>query len=143
MTSTEPNTREANKSAIRRLYEECMNEGQLDSIDELVSPRFSNPDQHFGQGPEALKRQITSIRQAFPDIRFMLHEIVAEGSVVAVRWTGKGTHDGTFMNIPATHKPITQEGFVMYHFENGKIVELKRLVDRFGLLQQIGGLANR
>jgi len=143
MTSTELNTQEANKSAIRRLYDECMNEGQFDAIDELVSPRFSNADQHFGQGPEALKRQIDSIRQAFHDIRFTLHEIVAEGNVVAVRWTGNGTHEGTFINIPATHKPIIQEGFVMYHFENGRIVELKRLVDRFGLLQQIGGLANR
>ena len=30
----------------------------------------------------------------------------------------------------------------MYHFEHGKIVELRRLIDGIGLLRQIGGLAN-
>src|SRR3712207_5106054 len=51
----------------------------------------------MGTGPEAFKQARAMMYSGFPDLRWTLEEIIAEGETVAERLTGRGTHQGEFM----------------------------------------------
>src|SRR5690348_5147127 len=104
---------ERNKAAVRRLYEECINEGKLQLADELIAPEFVTPGPDGGTGPDGFRSNLARLRTGFPDVRFTLHDLLAEQDGVAVYWTWTGTHRGTFAGIPATGKPVRHEGMVM------------------------------
>jgi steroid delta-isomerase-like uncharacterized protein len=138
MTSHELNTEAANQAAVLRLYDECLNQGKYNAADELIAAQFVVPGPDGGTGAEGFKANANRLRTAFPDIQFTVHDIMKEDNRVALYWTWEGTHRGEFAKIPATGRRVRQEGMVLYHFENGKVVQAKVLFDRLGVFQQLG-----
>jgi predicted ester cyclase len=51
-----------------------------------------------------------------------------------------GTHDGAFMGVPATGRPIQVQAMNFYRIADGKIVEEFGQPDMLGLMMQIGAL---
>lgn len=132
---------DTNKEIVRRLGVEPW-EGNVGVIDELVAPGYvghdpAGPDQ---RGPEGVKEFVTGYLAAFPDGRITIDEQIAEGDVVASRWTGRGTHQGELMGIPATGKQVTVSGITISRVENGKVVEEWTNWDTLGMLQQLGAV---
>jgi steroid delta-isomerase-like uncharacterized protein len=140
MISDQFNPEETNQAVVRRLYDECLNQGKFEVADQIIAPDFISPGPEGGTGPAGFKKIAGSLRTGFPDIQFTIHEVVAENDRVALRWTWEGTHRGTFMNIAPTGKQVQQEAIVMFRLAEGKITELKAQVDRLGFLQQLGVL---
>ena len=100
---------EANKAIIMRIFEEDLNQGNLDVIDELIAPDMVNDSASIpgDAGLEAAKQEIIDLRAAFPDLRYHVHDQIAEGDKVVNRFTVTGTHTGAdFMGIPPTGKRI-------------------------------------
>src|SRR5262249_59014748 len=87
-------TLEKNKQAVRTLYEVCINQDQPARLAEVVSPDYVGPQGE--RGPQGYAATVAALRQGFPDIHFTVHDLVAEGDRVVVRWTWEGTHSGTF-----------------------------------------------
>jgi steroid delta-isomerase-like uncharacterized protein len=79
-------------------------------------------------------------RQAFPDVRFEMHDMVAEGDTVVYRWTGEGTQRGEFMGIPPSGRRFSTQGVVFSRVRDGKIVEQRRIVDVYTMMQQLGAI---
>jgi steroid delta-isomerase-like uncharacterized protein len=129
-----------NKAVIRSFIEEVLNQGQLDRINDLVALDFVEldplPEQQ--QGREGLKQVIAAFRTAFPDIHWVIEEIVAEEDKVFSRFTWHGTHRGEFFGVPATGKQITVKGMVVDRVVAGKIVESGILMDTLGMMRQLG-----
>src|SRR5205809_2652518 len=98
---------EENKAIIRRLYEEGYNQRRTDIIDELYAADYVNHSPLPGEAPDraGTKRALTQGLAAFPDSRFTIEEMIAEGDRVVTRWSSRGTHLGEFTGIPATGKP--------------------------------------
>ena len=69
--------------------------------------------------------------------------IVAEGDMVATQFILKGTHTGTFLDIPPTGKQVSVTGFSIYRIVNGKIIEDWSLSDTLGMLQQLGAIPSQ
>jgi hypothetical protein len=80
--------------------------------------------------------------KAFPDARWTLTEIVAEGNKVFVKQNVEGTHQEQFQNIAATGRSISNEGTAIYELKDGKIISHQIQTDRLGFLQQLGVLLN-
>ncbi len=77
--------------------------------------------------------------QAFPDGLFFEHdEAIAEGDMVAVRWTARGVHKGELFGVPPSGKEISFWGVDIYRIVNGKIVEAYVVYARLPILQQLG-----
>jgi predicted ester cyclase len=97
-------TTEENKAQFRRAYEEVLDQGDVLVVDELIAPDFLNHAAPPGRdrGPESLRWLATMLRTAFPDLRFTIEELVAEGDIVAGRLTMSGTHEGPLTGIPPT-----------------------------------------
>lgn len=138
MNPSQLNLEETNQAAVRRLYDECLNQGKFEAADQFISPAFTGLGPDGGAGPAGFKAVVTRLRTGFPDIHFTLHDLFAANNRVALRWTWEGTHRGPFMNFPPTEKRVRQEGIVLYRFEGGQVVEARVQFDRLGFLQQLG-----
>ncbi|MGA5299675.1 ester cyclase [Nucisporomicrobium flavum] len=130
---------ERNKELVRRMTE-AFNTGDLTVVDELLSA--DGPAGGSGPGtPKTstdLKRKITALRKAFPDLRYTVDRMVAEGETVAFRWTMTGTHLGPLLRHPPTGRAIEHAGTDLVTFGDGRIVE-HYAADNFGdLLGKLG-----
>ena len=109
---------EQNKAAVRRMFDEAINQGDLSIADELLSSDYvyrspGSPDLH---GPDGFKDLISMYRSACPDLHLTIDELIADGETVVTRWTGHGTQLGEFMGIAPTGKHVTVAGVIITHF---------------------------
>jgi predicted ester cyclase len=131
---------ERNKVGFRRVYEEGLNGGNLAVAEELIDPEFLDREAHPGgnRGPESLRRLITMLRTAFPDLRFEIEDLIAEGDTVAGRLTMNGTHEGPLMGMPPTGRAVRQAHMHFVRFRDGKAVEHWGVRDDVGMMRQLG-----
>jgi predicted ester cyclase len=128
-------TDQENKAVVRRLYETVFNTGNFNLLKELISEEFTGAN---GQkGSAQLEEQIKALRNGFPDIKWTIEELVAEGDKVVARSSWKGTHTGPFRTYAITRKAITNTAMALYQLKNGKIVKIWLETDRLGFLQAI------
>ena len=132
---------EQNKAIVRRFFEEVWNRNNLDLADELLAVDYVDHNAPPGStgGIEGYKQSVAMFRSAFPDINFALDDILGEGDRVAIRLTGRGTHQGNFIGIAPTGKQVSFGGMTFIRLQNGKIVERWGLSDMPGLIQQLRG----
>jgi steroid delta-isomerase-like uncharacterized protein len=135
---------DSNKNAVRRLFEEVWNKDQQRVADELFAPNYTHHDSStpdVGRGPESEKKRVTLYRNAFPDIRLTVEDLIAEGETVTARWSCHGTHKGDLNGIAATGRQFTISGISIARFTNGKISEGWVNWDALGMMQQLGIVA--
>ena len=136
---------EENKTVVRRVIEEMFNKGNLDAADELVAPDFVDHDPAMPEevrGPEGFKEFTAAYRAAFPDLHVEIEEQIAEGDLVATRWTAIGTHDGDLMGIAPTGNRVTQPGMDISRVSDGKVAETWEGYNSMVMMQQIGAIAS-
>ena len=129
---------EVNKALARRAYD-AFNQGNLAGFYELITPDFVLHNASMTiQGLEAYKQWLSMYLAAFPDARLTVEDMIAEGDLVVVRQTFRGTHTGELMGIPPTGKQVSATGIVITRAANGKAVEQWTNYDDLGLMQQLG-----
>jgi predicted SnoaL-like aldol condensation-catalyzing enzyme len=86
-----------NKAVLRRIFDEVINEKNLELADDLYSDEHelhpTVPD--VGRGPDGMKSAFAGLHDEFPDIHVEIESMVAERDMVAVRLTFRGTHAPT------------------------------------------------
>jgi steroid delta-isomerase-like uncharacterized protein len=131
---------EENKALCRRLVEEGWNKHNLALLDELYADCvYYNPATGEIKG-EALKQFLASMLAAFPDIRFTIEDLVAEGDKVVTRWSCTGTHQGEFMGLAPTGKQLTPSALDIFRIVEGKVVEERVEFDTLRFFQQLGAI---
>ncbi|MCS6926799.1 MAG: ester cyclase [Candidatus Binatia bacterium] len=132
-----------NKAVFRRYFEEVLNAGNLDLVDDLIARSYVShypTGYDFGGGPEGVKQIVSAVRTGFPDVHFTVEDVIAEGDRVVGRWTFRGTHQGDFMGIPPTGRKVSVMGIAIYRIARGKIAEAWVAWDAMGLMQQLGAV---
>jgi steroid delta-isomerase-like uncharacterized protein len=133
---------DANKAIMQRFYDEVVNAGNIDLIDELLSDDFVEHEEFPGLGAdrESVKKFFVMFRGAFPDVRFTTEQMLAEGDLVAAHARVRGTHQGEFMGVPATGRSIDVQAVDIVSFANGKATAHWGVFDAMGLMQQLGAM---
>ena len=133
---------EANKTLVRRLVEEGINESNEALFLDLLSPEVvihnAGPGAPSGRAGWNVYRKL--FRAAFPDGRWAIADIVAEGDLVAARASFSGTHQGEFLGIPPTGRQVTVSAIYICRLVDGKIVERWANSDELGMLRQLGAI---
>ena len=129
-----------NRVVVQRFLEEVINQGRLEQANEIVAEDFVELDPLPGQrqGREGLKEVIGMLRAAFPDMHWVVDEMIAEGEKVVTRFTWTGTQQGTFMGIPATGRSVVVKGVVIDRIVGGMMTDSRILMDTMGMMQQLG-----
>ena len=120
----------------------------INTADETLAQQLISPDAKFyvpGQseplrGPNGYLMTIGMMRSGFSDIQWTLEEMVSEEDKAAIRFTMRGTHDGTFSGVPPTGKSIKVQAMNFYLLADNQIIEEYGQPDLLGLLQQIGAV---
>jgi steroid delta-isomerase-like uncharacterized protein len=131
-------TTDDNKALVLRFFDEVINQRQVASIDQFVTPgggvNHTVPAGMPQQGSQMLALYLT----AFPDAQATVEDLLADGDKVVARVSIHGTHQGPFRGMAPTGKPITVMGVHIFRIENGKLAEHWGLMDRLSALQQLG-----
>lgn len=98
-------------------------------------PEFGAPPTKAG-----FRQVFDTFLEAFPNIHISMEELIAEGDKVACLVMERGTQTGAWQGIPATNKRVAFPEFIIYRFEEGKVVEWHYYPDMFKLLSQLGAL---
>ena len=89
--------------------------------------------------PEQVKRVLSMMHHAFPDLQVTQADSVAEGDKVAFRWMMSGTHEGELMGIAPTGEKVTVMGIDIVRIGNdAEILDYWGEFDVMGLLRQLG-----
>jgi steroid delta-isomerase-like uncharacterized protein len=132
----------ANKSLIRRYYEDLWNNWNLDVVDEIISDNitFRGSLSVTLQGRDEFKQYVALVRAAFPDFHNAIEDLIAEGDKVVARLTYRGTHQGALFGIAPTGKPVTYVGIALFRIADGKIVDGWVIGDTMNLMRQLGAM---
>jgi steroid delta-isomerase-like uncharacterized protein len=129
-------------------FERMFNDGDLTYVEEAVAP-----DAIDHQEPEGtdfathLKEVVSVLRAAFPDLRFEVHEILADGDIVATRSTMTGTHSAPLHIGPMAGLPITGAQIEVPHMhffrydEQGRLTDLWHVWNTLLMARQLGAPA--
>lgn len=128
----------ANINAVRKLYDEVLNQNKPELLPALLSEDTVLHTATEERGIAAYRALTDRLRTGFAEMHFTIHDLIANGDRVVVRWSMNAKHHGPFAGIPATGKRVEQRANVIYRMENGKIAESWAQMDRLGVLQQLG-----
>ena len=134
---------EGNKAVVARLTRELFNEGgDVDVADELLAEDFVDHTPAAGSigDRQSYKERALAMRGPFTGLSTTSDELIAEGDLVAERWTSRFRHSGDFMGLAATGAEVEILGFAMYRLRDGRVVEFWGLSDAMGLMAQLGAL---
>lgn len=136
---------ERNKAQVLRLYEEAWNNDDYAVADEIFAPdyiRHDASDPVQGPGEAILQSERTrEVKSLIPDLRIEPDVIMADGDMVAVRWTSRGNPDGVpgFMRLLVGKTgPIVATGVNMYRFREGRVVEIWNNRDDLTIRREMG-----
>lgn len=127
---------------LDRLNAEVLNAGNVDLIDELVSPDFVEHDPPPGMGGdrEGFKQMVRDIHRAFSDFSTTVEDQIVAGNKVVERWWAEGAHTGEWMGVPASGHRVRITGIDISRIEGGQLVEHWTQIDALGMLQQMGAI---
>lgn len=126
---------EINKALARRVYEDGLSRGifTVPYTDDFVGHGGSRTFTH-----EDGMKEAKGWRAAFPDLHVTPDLVIAEGDLVAVHWTARGTNTGTGNGIPATGRKVQVTGTAIFRFKDGKIAEEWTSANTLTLMKQLG-----
>ncbi len=130
-----------NRQIVQRFMDECWNQGNLNTVMELVANDCRYHDPVFPSltsGAENLKNHIQTCRSGFPDLTFTIDDTIAERNEVVIHWTGTGTHKGEFLGMPPTNKKASVTGTSIFRIEGSKIVEEWASWNLMSMMEQLG-----
>ena len=127
-------------SSINRLYD-LINAGDIDGFGRLLADDFVEREEIPGLPPtkDGVVQYFRIMLAAFPDMRMDLQDSFASGEKAVARLQISGTHQGEFMGIPATGKPVSVNLIDITRFgDDGLAREHWGVVDMLAMMQQIG-----
>lgn len=134
---------EPNKTIVRRYFEEVFNAKQLELVGQLFAPDAIYSIAGLPEpvrGSAAIQGAAAGFLAGIPDLHMTIESLIAEADQVAVRYTGRGTHQGDLMGIPPTGNHVVLPGIAIYRLAEGKIAAGWDSADIVALLAQLGAL---
>jgi predicted SnoaL-like aldol condensation-catalyzing enzyme len=128
---------EANRTVLRRVFLELFNEHRLELVPELYTEDYVALDPANRvqmSGHQALIDLVTAYRTNFPEHRYELHELVAEGEIVCARWS-------VFPNSDKMRSDYKVDGLSHCAYSGGRISKVWQQWDTLGFLQEVGAVS--
>ncbi len=129
------------KTLYRSFVEQVINQGKYELIPEIFSEDYLDHNAPPGAptgGFDAIRAVPVMFRSAFPDVHFVIDDMISQGDWVATRVTGRATHLGKpFMGIEPTGLRATWSSMGFFRVANDRIVEHHGAPDIASLQQQL------
>lgn len=133
---------ETGRAVVTRFIDEVLTGHGLAALAELASPDIlvhptAMPCEAGYYGIAGVGRWLGASWEAFRDLAVTDYSTVAQGDIVAVRWSARGTSTGSFMMLPPTGGNVEYSGVSMYRIEGDKIAEIWDTRNTLGIMLQL------
>lgn len=127
------------KTLVRSIYEDIFNNGDHTKISTLYAEDVVAHDPSYGpmKGTDKLRTLLEGYREAMPDHKYEVIDIISEGDKVAVHWRVRGKFTGNLMGQKATHKNMDVTGLSFMRIADDKVVEIWQHWDERGFYNQL------
>ncbi len=127
------------KQIAWNFVEELLNKGNLENVDNFVTPDFIYHDVAEDlNGVESFKKCAESDHVTFHDIQYSFVDSIAEDGKVAIVSIVEARHVKEFRGIGATHKKVKTVVVIIFHFQGNKIKEAWAVADGLTAAFQLG-----
>jgi predicted ester cyclase len=129
----------ANAAAVRAFIEDVWNAPDgADRLGDHLCAEYRDHAYGLG-GAQGLARAVGELRRAFPEARFEIEDLIAQGDKVAVRLTLRARHQGEFRGIAPTGAAVEAKAFRWFRLTEGRITDHWAVFDTAALLRQLQG----
>lgn len=130
---------EENKALVRRCMD-LINQKNFAAINQMYASTYvrHDPNSPWVCNREDYKEDLNILTTVFPDLRFTVEDLVAEGNKVVCRFSIFGTHGTPWRGLPATGKQVMVTGVSISRIVEGQVIEDWFNTDIFGIAQQLG-----
>ena len=133
---------EASRAVVTRFFDEVLTGHDLEALAELASPDIlvhpgAMPCEAGYYGVAGARRWLEASWDAFHDLTVTDDATVAQGDIVAVRWSARGTSTGRFMMLPPTGGTVEYSGVSMFRVEDDKIAEIWDTRNTLGIMLKL------
>ncbi|MFN8467546.1 MAG: ester cyclase [Caldilineaceae bacterium] len=114
----------ANQAVVEAYFNDVLGKADAAAAATVLAPGFQRTDRSqdgVTLGAPGVMFLANYERQAFPDLRYTIDDLIVEGDHVAVCWTAAGTQAGAYGTAAATGKPVTWTGMSFFELKDGKI----------------------
>jgi predicted ester cyclase len=154
-----PDPREANKLIVRRYLEHGFAPGWPQLLEEVAAEDYvehgrgwfrvsgleDEPAEAIGHtesdGREGLEGTHRWLLATFPDLRFRVEQLIAEGDRVAAYSTCEGTQRGAFQGVAPSGRRFRVKRMDIFRLQDGRIAEHWAVRDDLTQAHQIGAVA--
>jgi predicted ester cyclase len=120
---------DANKELVHHLVEEVVNQSNEAALDDVAS----------GELAEAARRWIGPFREAFPDFRMEIVDLIAEDDKVVAHFKCSGTHRGEWRGRAPTGKRFEGvDEIYIFRVEGGRLRGAVAVEDNLDRMKQLG-----
>lgn len=128
------------EATLRRMFDEVINQGDVDVVDELFAEDFvSHGPMGDIPGRDAFKALVAQWRSAVPDVHCVLENVIVDGDIAGWLVHTTGTHTGDGLGFPATGKAFETVSANMGRFgEDGRAAEHWSEQGMLPMLVQLG-----
>jgi predicted ester cyclase len=133
---------ESSRNLVRSFIKEVRMEHDLDALNKISSPNIlihptAMPCEASFFGIGGIAMWMNDQWKTFPDLTITDYFTVAQGDIVAVHWTARGTAEGQFIMLSPTGKTVEFTGNSMYRIEEDKIAEIWETRNTIAIMRQI------
>jgi predicted ester cyclase len=124
-----------NKSIIQR-YFEAYNTKNEAIFDDIISPDWSDHTGPPGRGIAVAKTDLKFSLSKFDDINYTIEEMIASEAypdLVGTYWKGSLTPNAATSETVKSNKIINYSGMSIYRLQNGKMVEMRHVIEGWPL----------
>jgi steroid delta-isomerase-like uncharacterized protein len=129
---------------VARAYFEAVAERDLDAMVGFYEPGGTGEIHGLVEltAPDGYRAWFANLFAAFPDFRFEILDVVAEGEKAAVRWHATGTFSGStrFEGMDPTGARVDLTGCDVLTIRSGKIQRNEAYMNGAQMAQQLGAL---
>lgn len=129
---------------VREMFD-AFNERDLERAVKNVAPEaqfFSIPEGSSYAGPNGMQAYYEHWIRAFPDGVVAITNLVAGADMVAIEYTGRGTHRGPLPTatgeVAATNRPVELYLCDVLQFRDGLLIRGRTYFDSLSLWRQLG-----
>ena len=135
--ATDSSQQSQNKAIARRVFEEIFNQGKFEVADEIYAKDFVNHGLHRNIDLQEDQAAVRWEKELFPKLTMTVDLMMAEGDLVTVVWTARGTNTGHAGALPATGMKLEARGITVWRIGDGKIREEWTSFDQLRIARQL------
>lgn len=119
-----------------REYLDAYNRADWDRVAALVAPGYVHHSNGVDYDLVGFTRRSQQLKLAIHGFTVEVEAVVADGGMVCVRWTARGTHAGSIYGERPSGHSLDLHGITMYRVDDARVAEDWQVMDERHLMIQ-------